>query len=127
MRGRDSKQIKQSSLTMSASDAPDPVADAAARAKEIAEQATLPYVWKQTIGDVDISVPIPAGTRARDLDIVMQSKKLKVGLKGREPIMEVSLLFQVDIPSFADETLGRAPQVHPSRRKHLVCRGPEVH
>ncbi|KAI5818092.1 nuclear movement protein nudC [Pyronema omphalodes] len=76
---------------MSASDAPDPVADAAARAKEIAEQAALPYVWKQTIGDVDISVPIPAGTRARDLDIVMQSKKLKVGLKGKEPIMEGEL------------------------------------
>ncbi|KAF8243003.1 CS-domain-containing protein, partial [Wilcoxina mikolae CBS 423.85] len=61
------------------------------REKEAAEQAALPYVWKQTIADVDISIPVPAGTRGRDLNVVISSKKLKVGLKGKDPIMEGDL------------------------------------
>lgn len=74
---------------MSSSDTPDAAAEKAAREKEAAEQAALPYVWKQTIADVDISIPVPAGTRARDLTVVVSSKKLKVGLKGQDPIVEV--------------------------------------
>lgn len=74
---------------MSSSDVPDLAAEKAAHEKEAAEQAALPYVWKQTIADVDISVPVPAGTRGRDLNVVISSNKLKVGLKGKDPIMEV--------------------------------------
>ena len=47
----------------------------------------LPYTWKQQLGDVDIEVPVPKGTRARDLTVVLQKKKLSVGFKGKEPIM----------------------------------------
>jgi len=39
--------------------------------------------------DVDITVPIPKGTRAKQLDIKIEKKHLKAGLKGQEPIMEV--------------------------------------
>lgn len=71
------------------SDQPDATAEKELRLKEAAEQAALPYTWKQTIADVDISVPVPVGTRGRDLNVVISSKKIKVGLKGQEPIMEV--------------------------------------
>lgn len=69
----------------------DPVAEAAARQKEAAEQAALPYKWRQTIGDLDISVPVPKGTRARDLVVELKKMRLKVGLKGKEPIIDVRL------------------------------------
>jgi HSP20 family molecular chaperone IbpA len=72
-------------------DQPDPAAEKAAREKEAAEQAALPYTWRQTIADVDISVPVPAGTRGKDLNVVISTNKLTVGLKGKEPIMEVRL------------------------------------
>jgi hypothetical protein len=36
-------------------------------------------------------VPIPKGTRARDLVVKILKKKLSVGLKGKEPILEGDL------------------------------------
>ena len=68
---------------------PDPAAEQAAREKEAAEQAALPYKWKQTIGDVDVSVPVPKGSRARDLVVEIKKLRLKVGVKGQEPIIDV--------------------------------------
>ncbi|KAI5803748.1 nuclear movement protein nudC [Geopyxis carbonaria] len=65
----------------------DKTAEAHRRATEMAEQAKLPYVWKQTISDVDVSVPVPPGSRARDLAVVLTGSKIAVGLKGQEPIM----------------------------------------
>src|SRR5690242_20787568 len=43
--------------------------DAAAKANELAEQAALPYKWDQTIKDLDITVPIEAKYKGRDLDV----------------------------------------------------------
>lgn len=63
--------------------------DREARAKEAAEQATLPYKWTQTIQDVDITTTIPANLRARDLDVVLSKTKLKVAIKGQDPIIDV--------------------------------------
>lgn len=65
--------------------------DAEAKAKEAEEQAKLPYKWTQTIQDVDITVPVPGNLKGRDLDVVISKKKLKVGVKGQPPIIEVSL------------------------------------
>ncbi|KAI0068255.1 nuclear movement protein nudC [Artomyces pyxidatus] len=65
------------------------------RAREIAEQAALPYSWKQELPEVDIVVPVPKGTRARDLNVVIQKKKLSVGLKGQEPIMTGELCHEI--------------------------------
>ncbi|RUS17831.1 hypothetical protein BC937DRAFT_89434 [Endogone sp. FLAS-F59071] len=67
-------------------------ADRIQKEREEAEQATLPYLWKQTLQDVDVTIPVPKGTRGRDLDIVIKKKSLKVGLKGKEPIIDVSLV-----------------------------------
>jgi hypothetical protein len=57
----------------------------------------LPYSWKQTLQDVDIVVPVPKGSRARDLVVVISKKKLNVGLKGKDPIMTGDLCQDVKV------------------------------
>jgi hypothetical protein len=57
----------------------------------------LPYSWKQSLEDVDIVVPVPKGTRARDLVVVIAKKKLSIGLKGKDPIMAGDLCQDVKI------------------------------
>ena len=47
--------------------------------------------------DVDITVPVPKGTRGRDLNVVIQKKKLSVGLKGKEPIMAGELCKEIKV------------------------------
>ncbi|KAL1923222.1 uncharacterized protein VTP21DRAFT_9598 [Calcarisporiella thermophila] len=65
------------------------------REKEQAEQDALPYKWKQTLQDVDITVPVPKGTRGRDVVVEFKRKSLKVGLKGKEPIIEGELCKEI--------------------------------
>ncbi|KAG0289585.1 hypothetical protein BGZ98_003783 [Dissophora globulifera] len=65
--------------------------DAANRKREREEQATLPYKWRQTLIDLDISVEVPKGTRGKDLVIEIKKKSLKVGLKGQDPIIQGTL------------------------------------
>lgn len=63
--------------------------DKEAKAKEIAEQAQLPYKWTQTISDLDITAIIPANIKGRDLDVKIAKTSLKAGIKGQEPIIDV--------------------------------------
>ncbi|CAG8439817.1 12099_t:CDS:2 [Ambispora leptoticha] len=69
----------------------------AARAKEEAEQAALPYRWKQTLQDVDVTIPVTPGTRGRDLNVVIKRKHLTVGLKGKPPIIDGELCKEVKV------------------------------
>ncbi|KAF9646127.1 CS-domain-containing protein [Thelephora ganbajun] len=73
------------------------VRDRENKAREQREQAALPYTWKQELGEVDIVVPIPKGTRARDLNIKILKKKLSVGLKGKEPILDGELCKEIKL------------------------------
>lgn len=59
------------------------------KAREAAEQAQLPYQWTQTIRDVDITAPIPANIKGRDMDVSLTKTKIRVAIKGQEPIIEV--------------------------------------
>ena len=63
--------------------------DAEAKAKEEEEQSKLPYKWTQTIGDLDITVPVPGNLKGRDFDVMISKTKLKVGVKGQTPIIDV--------------------------------------
>ncbi|KUL87115.1 hypothetical protein ZTR_05586 [Talaromyces verruculosus] len=58
------------------------------KAKEEAEQALLPYKWTQTIGEAEVSIPVPGTIKGRDLDVVLTKTKIKVALKGQAPIIE---------------------------------------
>jgi len=68
--------------------------EAAARAKEAAEQAALPYKWTQTIGDVDISINIPGNLKAKDLIIDLKKTKLLARVKGQEPFIDVRVALE---------------------------------
>lgn len=63
--------------------------------KEAAEQATLPYKWSQTISDLDITVDLPAGIRARDLSIIIKRRKLSIAIKGSEAIVDGTLFADI--------------------------------
>ncbi|KAJ7596980.1 HSP20-like chaperone [Mycena floridula] len=67
------------------------------RAREAAEQATLPYSWTQELGELDIVVPVPKGTRAKDLNVVLQKKKLSLGLKGQDKILDGELCKEIKV------------------------------
>ncbi|KAF6766172.1 nuclear movement protein nudC [Ephemerocybe angulata] len=67
------------------------------RKREIEEQKALPYRWSQELGDVDVTVPVPKGTRGKDLTVVLAKKKLSVGLKGQEPIMSGELCKEIKV------------------------------
>ncbi|ESK97915.1 nuclear movement protein [Moniliophthora roreri MCA 2997] len=71
--------------------------DAEDRAREAAQQAALPYKWTQVLGEVDITVPVSKGTRARDLIVTIQKKKLSVGLKGQDKILEGELCKEIKV------------------------------
>ncbi|TCD69923.1 hypothetical protein EIP91_005747 [Steccherinum ochraceum] len=73
------------------------VRDAADRKREAEEQAALPYRWTQVLEEADVVVPVPPGSRSRDLTIVLQKKKLSVGLKGKEPIMGGELFADIKV------------------------------
>lgn len=59
------------------------------KANEVAEQAKLPYIWAQTIKDLDVTIPVPSNIKGRDLDVVLTKTKFKVAIKGSDPIVEV--------------------------------------
>ncbi|KAF9114940.1 hypothetical protein BGX27_009370 [Mortierella sp. AM989] len=71
--------------------------DAAARKKEQEEQAALPYKWRQTLVDVDVSIQVPKGTKSKDLYVDIKKKSLKVGLKGQEAIIDGTLLKEIKV------------------------------
>ncbi|KAF8736550.1 hypothetical protein AX14_014384 [Amanita brunnescens Koide BX004] len=71
--------------------------DKSDRERETAEQAALPYSWTQELGEVDVIIPVPNGTRARDLTVVMAKKKLSVGLNRQEPIMGGELCKEIKV------------------------------
>lgn len=49
------------------------------------------------MGDVDLVVPVPKGTRARDLAVVISKKKLSIGLKGQDKILDGDLCQDVKL------------------------------
>lgn len=66
----------------------------------------LPYTWRQELGEVDLVVPVPKGTRAKDLNIVIGKKKLSVGLKGQDNILDGELCKEIKLED-STWTVGR--------------------
>ncbi|KTW25762.1 hypothetical protein T552_03375 [Pneumocystis carinii B80] len=53
------------------------------------------YEWMQTLGEVEIHVPVPLGTRGRDISVLLEKKLIKVGLKNKEPLIEGELFKEI--------------------------------
>lgn len=71
--------------------------DAAAKQKQDAEQASLPYTWSQELDHLEISLPIPQGTRGKDLAVKMTPTHITVALKNAqaEPLMNGQLAYEI--------------------------------
>lgn len=82
------------------------------KAREDAEQAQLPYQWTQTIRDVDVTAPIPSNFKGRDLDVLLTKNKIRVAIKGQEPLIEVCR-------SPPPENLHRTLQINTSTQRQL--------
>lgn len=77
----------------------------------------LPYKWRQELGDVDITVPVPQGTRGRDLDVKITKTRIHVGLKGKEKIMDDELCksIKVEESTWTLGSLSSWPELGPAR------------
>ena len=49
---------------------------------------TNKYVWTQTLGDITLNIPLPPNIRTKMLDVVLATKKIKVGIKGQPLIID---------------------------------------
>eukprot|EP00743_Colponemidia_sp_Colp-15_P000899 GILK01000992.1.p1 GENE.GILK01000992.1~~GILK01000992.1.p1 ORF type:complete len:317 (+),score=83.41 GILK01000992.1:53-1003(+) len=49
------------------------------------------YVWTQTLGALEIVVPVPRGTTAKQISCDIGVRKFKLGLKGQPPMVEGEL------------------------------------
>ncbi|RKF73029.1 Nuclear movement protein nudC [Golovinomyces cichoracearum] len=90
----------------------------AARAKEAAEQAALPYKWNQTIGDLDITLNVPGNLKSRDMHVEIKKKSLCIGIKGQEAILSGDLPHEIRVDE-STWTLTDAPSGMKVLEAHL--------
>ncbi|KAK5697422.1 hypothetical protein LTR97_007560 [Elasticomyces elasticus] len=110
--------------------------DAAAKKKEQEEQSKLPYKWSQNIGDLDLTAPIPANIKGRDLDVKITKTSLKAGIKGQEPIIDGTLPHSIvmDESAWTLETTksGKELNIHLDKSNkmewwpHVVTNAPKI-
>ncbi|KAL0321546.1 UNVERIFIED_CONTAM: protein BOBBER 1 [Sesamum calycinum] len=55
------------------------------------------YSWGQSLQEVNISVPVPPGTKSRFITCEIKKKHLKVGLKGQPPVIDGELYQPVKV------------------------------
>jgi len=48
------------------------------------------YSWTQELSEVNITVPVPQGTKSMFVVCEIEKNHLKVALKGQTPIIDVS-------------------------------------
>jgi len=53
------------------------------------------YSWEQTLNELTVNVPIPAGVTSKQLTVDIQKQHLKVGLKGQPLLIDGDLHKQV--------------------------------
>lgn len=56
---------------------------------------TEKYKWTQTPTEVNITVPVPKGTKGKEVNVEMHTQSLAVGLKGKPFIFSVCGLFSL--------------------------------
>lgn len=56
--------------------------DAAEAQREKDEQAALPYRWMQGLDYVEVNIPVPEGTRSKQVEIALQRTRLRAAVHG---------------------------------------------
>eukprot|EP01117_Protostelium_nocturnum_P015733 TRINITY_DN611_c0_g3_i5.p1 TRINITY_DN611_c0_g3~~TRINITY_DN611_c0_g3_i5.p1 ORF type:complete len:313 (-),score=89.97 TRINITY_DN611_c0_g3_i5:1065-2003(-) len=49
------------------------------------------YTWTQELGELEVSIPVPEGTRGKLMNVIFKPSRLLVGLKGQTPIIDDEL------------------------------------
>ncbi|KOO22944.1 nudc domain-containing protein 2 [Chrysochromulina tobinii] len=47
------------------------------------------YEWEQTLEEIHVFIEVPPGVKAKMLDIKIDAKRLRVGLRGNPPFIDV--------------------------------------
>ncbi|KAL8095743.1 protein BOBBER 1-like [Apium graveolens] len=55
------------------------------------------YSWGQSLQEVNINIPVPSGTKSRDIVLEMKKNHLKVGLKGQPMIIDAELFQSIKV------------------------------
>ncbi|WCJ26957.1 Nuclear migration protein nudC [Euphorbia peplus] len=55
------------------------------------------HSWTQTIQELTVSIPVPPGTKSRDIVCEIKKKSVKVGLKGQAPILDGELFETIKV------------------------------
>ena len=75
--------------------------------------ATDKYNWSQTVFEVEMQIPVPAGTKANQLNVKMETKQLSVAFKGKEPFIKGELSEKIKVDdSFWSIEDGKFLQFH---------------
>ncbi|GJN91903.1 hypothetical protein Rhopal_004928-T1 [Rhodotorula paludigena] len=115
------------------SEAEQKALDAQNAEREKREQEALPYRWRQTLQDLTVVVPVPPGTRGKQLDVSLQKRAIRVGLKGQEPILAGELAKEIRVDD-STWTLDDSREVTISLEKadqqtwwaHVVTSAPKI-
>lgn len=63
---------------------------------------TNTYVWSQSNDQVTISFLVPESAKSKDLDISIERQYLKAGLRGDEPVIQVSPALYIYLSVFLE-------------------------
>ncbi|CAI7838554.1 unnamed protein product [Closterium sp. NIES-54] len=55
------------------------------------------YSFSQTLGELNLAIPLPAGTKARGVTVEIKKTRLLAGLKGQAPVLEGELWAPVKV------------------------------
>ncbi|RAL46969.1 hypothetical protein DM860_016603 [Cuscuta australis] len=55
------------------------------------------YCWTQTLQEVNVTVPVPPGTKSRFIICEIKKNHLKVGVKGQPPVIDAELYKPVKV------------------------------
>lgn len=70
------------------------------------EQASLPYRWSQKLDHVEVVIPVPPGTRARDVQVLL--KRASISVQVHKEVL-------VEVRKGGADLKGYFVQAHPTR------------
>ncbi|KAL1218697.1 Protein BOBBER 2 [Cardamine amara subsp. amara] len=53
------------------------------------------YSWTQNLQEVTVNIPVPSGTKSRSVVCEIKKNRLKVGIKGEDPIIDGELFHSI--------------------------------
>ncbi|KAI6183385.1 CS domain-containing protein [Aphelenchoides bicaudatus] len=93
------------------------------------------YTWTQTLSEIEVVVPLNAGVPLKGRDVVVEFKKkhLKVGVRGKEPIIDGELSEEIKLDA-STWTLEKSKDVNITLQKvkdmnwwnRLIITDPEI-